>query len=139
MLNESFTYQTFPDFLASKNLTKEMEEQVPICTDGRPVWDAFFKFFKGYIDHFYPDENSVTIDVELRRFWTNVDLRGEFGAKKPYGLPKLSKKHLTEYLTHLAFSVTAWHELNGIIFYFYPLNKTLAVLVSKVRKIVKSQ
>ena len=33
----------------------------------------------------------------------------------PYGLPKLNKENLIDYLTHLAFSVTAWHELVGTI------------------------
>jgi hypothetical protein len=115
LLYEDFKYETLPEIIASKKLSKEMEEQIPLCTDGLPVWDAFLKFFESYVDFFYPDENKVTTDVELRRFWLNVDLRGEFNACKPYGLPKLSKKSLVDYLTHLAFTVTAGHELNGTI------------------------
>ena len=75
------------------------------------------KYFKGYVDHFYPEEKSVTLDVELRHFWTSVDLRGGFGAEEKYGLPELSKKHLIDYLTHLAFNVTVGHELNGKLNY----------------------
>ena len=59
--------------------------------------------------------NSINEDVQLRDFWTNVNLRGEFGSNKPYGLPELNKKSLAEYLAHLAFTVTAWHELNGSV------------------------
>ena len=115
LLYEEFTYETLPEIIASKKLSKEMEEQIPLCTDGLPVWTAFLKFFESYVDFFYPDENKVTTDVELRRFWLNVDLRGEFNARKPYGLPQLSKQSLIEYLAHLAFTVTAGHELNGTI------------------------
>ena len=59
--------------------------------------------------------NSINEDVQLRDFWTNVNLRGEFESKKPYGLPELNKKSLAEYLAHLAFTVTALHELNGSV------------------------
>ena len=92
-----------------------MEQQIPLNRDGRPIWDAFTKYFENYVDLFYPDENKLIMDVELRQFWLNVDTRGGFGARKPYGLPKMSKKSLIEYLTHLAFTVTAGHELNGTI------------------------
>lgn len=118
LLFEDFTYETLPDFIESKKLSKEMEKQIPLCTDGLPVWDAFLKFFQSYVDFFYPDEDKVTTDIELRRFWLNVDLKGEFDARKPYGLPKLSKKSLVDYLTHLAFTVTAGHELNGTIVHY---------------------
>ena len=64
---------------------------------------------------FYPEEKDIVIDVDLAEFWLAVDLRGKFGTKKLYGLPKLNKKSLIEYLTHLAFSVTAMHQLNGSI------------------------
>jgi len=115
LLFEDFKYETLPEMIASKKLSKKMEEQIPLCTDGLPVWDAFLKFFESYVGFFYPDESNITTDVDLRRFWLNVDLKGEFNARQPYGLPQLSKKALVEYLTHLAFTVTAGHELNGTI------------------------
>ena len=108
----------FRDFIASKNLDHDLEEQIPLCTDGLPLWDAYLKFFENYVDFFYKEENSIDEDVQLQDFWTNVNLRGEFGSKKPYGLPKLNKKSLTEYLAHLAFTVTAWHELNGSVVHY---------------------
>jgi len=117
-LYEDFKYETLPEMVASKKLSKEMEEQIPLCTDGLPVWNAFLKFFESYVDFFYPDESNITTDVDLRRFWLNVDLKGEFNARKPYGLPQLSKKALVEYLTHLAFTVTAGHEFNGTIVHY---------------------
>jgi hypothetical protein len=92
-----------------------VKQQIPLNRDGLPVWNSFFKFFESYVDFFYADENKVKEDVELERFWLNVELRGEINARKPYGLPKLSKKSLVDYLTHLAFTATAGHELNGTI------------------------
>ena len=92
-----------------------MQQQIPLNRDGLLVWNAFKKFFESYVEFYYPDENKVKIDVELGQFWLNVDKRGEFGADVPYGLPNLSKKSLVDYLTHLAFTATAGHELNGTI------------------------
>ena len=112
---EGFVYQTLPDFIASKNLNQNLKEQIPLYTDGLPLWDAYLKFFENYVNFFYKEENSIDEDVQLQDFWTNVNLRGEFGSKKPYGLPKLNKKSLAEYLAHLAFTVTAGHELNGMV------------------------
>ena len=112
---EEFSYGALPDMIASKKLSEEVEQQIPLNRDGLPVWNAFLKFFESYVDFFYPDENKVTEDVELGAFWKNVELRGEFGALKPYGLPNLSKKSLIDYLTHLAFTATAGHELNGTL------------------------
>ena len=113
VLYENYSYETLPDIIASKQLSDELEKQIPMCIDGRLIWDAFFRFFKRYVDFFYSDDNAVAINAELRDFWECVDLKGEFGSKKLYGLPKLTKTTLAEYLSHLAFNVTACHELNG--------------------------
>ena len=127
LLFEDFKYETLPEMVASKKLSKEMEKQIPLCTDGLPVWEAFLKFFESYVGFFYPDESSITTDVDLRRFWLNVDLKGEFNARQTYGLPQLSKKALVEYLTHLAFTVTAGHELNGTIVQYLMSPKAAAL------------
>ena len=50
---EGFVYETLPDFLASKNLNQDLKEQIPLCTDGLPLWDAYLKFFENYVDFFY--------------------------------------------------------------------------------------
>ena len=61
--------------------------------------------------------------MELAEFWECVDSRGNFGSPWRYGLPRLSKKALVDYMTHLAFNVTAWHEhVGNIITYLLPPN-----------------
>ena len=85
---EGFVYETLPDFIASKNLSPDLKEQIPLYTDGLPLWDAYLKFFENYVDFFYVDENSIDKDVQLRDFWNNVDLRGdgEIKSKNPFFL-----------------------------------------------------
>ena len=50
---EGFFYETLPDFIASKNLSPDLKEQIPLYTDGLPLWDAYLKFFENYVDFFY--------------------------------------------------------------------------------------
>ena len=63
------------------------------------------------------------MDEELAAFWECVDLRGGKGTPWRYGLPALCKMSLVDYLTHLAFQVTAWHELVGTIIQYLLPNK----------------
>ena len=110
---ENFKYETFPDFVASKGLNEET--CIPIVTDGIPVWNVFKKFFKSYVDIFYQDDSEILADLELVAFWECIDARGNFGSPWSYGLPKLGKESLIDYLTHVAFVVTAWHEQVGYV------------------------
>ena len=65
------------------------------------------------MEFFYQNENEILTDTELIHFWHCVDLRGDLDSPWHYGLPTLDKQSLINYLTHVAFSVTAWHELVG--------------------------
>ena len=114
-LFDSYTYETLPDLIESKKLGQDMEDQIPLCADGLPIWNAFKKFFQGYVDFFYKTNEDVSADKVLEEFWDVVEWRGKYGCKSRYGLPELNKEGLVEYLTHFAFSATVWHELAGTI------------------------
>lgn len=117
---KAYKYETLPDFVEAKRLGTL---QIPLCTDALPVWNAFSKYFTSYVDTFYEEDDSVTSDMELAKFWECVDSRGNFGSPWKYGLPRLTRKALVDYLTHLAFNVTAWHEhVGNIITYLLPPN-----------------
>ena len=82
-----------------------------------------YSYFTSYVSFFYPEEKHVAIDEELAAFWECVDLWGGKGTPWRYGLPALCKASLVDYLTHLAFQVTAWHELVGTIIQYLLPNK----------------
>ena len=81
----------------------------------------FPRFFTSYINFFYNNEN-VTSDEELMSFWECIDLRGNLWTPSEtpwrYGLPTLNKESLADYLSHVAFNVTAWHEHVGTILHY---------------------
>ena len=60
-LFDSYTYETLPDLIASKKLGQDMEDQIPLCADGLPIWNAFQKFFQGYVNS--PFRNLILEDL----------------------------------------------------------------------------
>ena len=80
--------------------------------------DSVFRFFTSYVNFFYADSEDIFADKELNSFWECVDLRGNLGSPWKYGLPDLNRESLIDYLTHMAFNVTAWHEHVGTIVHY---------------------
>jgi hypothetical protein len=115
-----YEYVTHPEWVKRKKLSKEMEEKIPIATDGVEVWNIYRKFFKGYVDLYFKQETDVTEDPELKAYWECINTR--CGLKPPspykYGLPPLSKDALIDQMTHHAFHSTCWHEFVGAIVHY---------------------
>ena len=118
LMADTFKYETFPKFVESKGLSKNIQAQIPYFTDGIPVWNAFKSFFSKYIGFYYQNDDEIESDSDLNDFWEMVNKGGDFGSVISYGLPKLSKEALIDYTTHLAFSVTAWHEHVGTLVHY---------------------
>ena len=88
-----------------------------------------------YIDFFYKEDEAITEDGELKDFWECVDLRGNLGSPWRYGLPDLSRESLANYLTHVAFYVTAWHEhVGNIVHYVLPPAKGMGLKIRPERE-----
>ena len=129
-----FKYETYPEYIASKRLSPEIERSVPMCTDGVPIWDAYRAFFTSYVDIYFTDDEAVRNDVELMAFWTCMDDRGGFGSPWKFGLPAVvTKIALIELLTYIAFQVTTWHELVGTVNHFRssPVGLSLSIRPGK--------
>ena len=69
---ENYVYETIPDYIESKQLSDNLKDQIPLCTDGLPVWNAYLKFFENYVDFFYANENSIRKDIQLRLVFSNL-------------------------------------------------------------------
>lgn len=107
-----FKYETFPEFLNAKELSKEELLELPIAEDGLDLWAIIIKFVTTYIDLFYPDDKSIVSDVELNNYW---DAFHHVYTNKPI---LKTKEDLIKHLAHCIFSVTAHHSfIGGIIEY----------------------
>ena len=72
-------------------------------------------------------------------FWDCIDLRGNLWTAcetpKRYGLPALNKESLVDYLSHLAFNATAWHEhVGSILQYLLPPSKGMGLKIRPGRE-----
>jgi len=132
---EEFKFSTFPDFLHDKDLGEDVKARIPIYNDALLNWRAYHSFFSSYVNFFYKDHEDILVDGELGDFWECVDLRGNMGSSSRYGLPQLSRESLINYLTHVAFTVTAWHELVGtVIQYVLPPAKGIGIKIRPGRE-----
>ena len=88
-----------------------------------------------YVDFIYKEDEAIIEDGELKDFWECVDLRGNLGSPWRYGLPDLSRESLVNYLTHVAFYVTAWHEHVGtIVHYVLPPAKGMGLKIRPAKE-----
>jgi len=99
----AFKYQLFPDFIASKGLTKEELASFPLAVDGLDYWNTVKRYVSQYVDLFYAEESDVSSDNELADYWRAV---GSSPSGVTYGLPELTKDNLIDHTTYSIFWVT---------------------------------
>jgi hypothetical protein len=110
---ERFKYSTIPQMIQKKELGPEMAARLPMSSDGLELWALYVRFFHSYVTTFFPDDAAVCADAEIASFWHTVDTCGGRAKEGSYGLPPLSLSALVDYLAHVAFGVSAQHELVG--------------------------
>jgi hypothetical protein len=99
--------------IESKGLSPELLQRLPMSTDGVELWNLYVQFFHDYVYEVYVDEAAVAADGELALFWRTIDSCGGKAKTGSYGLPALTRTSLVDYCAHVAFTVTAQHELVG--------------------------
>jgi len=110
---ERFQYCTIPQMVAAKKLGPELLQRLPLALEGLELWALYVRFFHAYLTAFLPDDAAVCADAEIASFWRTVDSCGGRAGQGSYGLPPLSLGALVDYLAHVAFGVSAQHELVG--------------------------
>lgn len=106
-------FKTLPQMVEEKRLGEGVKAVVPISSEGLELWALYHEFFTAYVGAFFENDVAVLADEELREFWTCIDRCGGDEVDGDYGLPSLSVASLIDYCTHVAYSVTAQHELVG--------------------------
>lgn len=104
----AYKFQTWPDYVKSRNLPEALKNDLPFFKDGLAAWTVLHGFYSSYVDLYYKDDTAVQMDPALQKYW-------KFTLVPQYqqGLPPLSKGALVDQMTHTCFSVTAWHEFVG--------------------------
>uniref|UniRef100_A0A0E0AXG7 Lipoxygenase n=1 Tax=Oryza glumipatula TaxID=40148 RepID=A0A0E0AXG7_9ORYZ len=85
-------------------------EDYPFANDGLLIWDAIKTWVQAYVARFYPDAASVTGDVELQAFWTEVRTKGHGDKMDAPWWPKLDTPgSLAHTLTTIIWVAAAHH------------------------------
>mmetsp|Transcript_22280 Transcript_22280/g.50957 ORF Transcript_22280/g.50957 Transcript_22280/m.50957 type:complete len:1024 (+) Transcript_22280:80-3151(+) len=107
---EAFEYKTLPQQFKDMDLPDEVKSKLPMFEDGLPLWKALRDFFGKYLDLYYPSDEALLADPEVKVYW-------EFKSCPPYkkGLPALSKSSLADQLAQVCFDVIATHEFVGSV------------------------
>ncbi|KAL5715807.1 linoleate 13S-lipoxygenase [Ranunculus cassubicifolius] len=65
-------------------------EDYPFANDGLVLWDAIKTWVSDYVNHYYPDANSIEADAELQAWWTEVRTKGHEDKKDEPWWPVLN-------------------------------------------------
>lgn len=108
-VTSQFKYETFEQWLNNKKLPQDALEELPCYQDGRPYHQAVKNYVTNYVNIYFPTEEDVTGNNDIKAMWEGVEKSITAG----YGLPELSKDALIDYATSVLFYVTGLHEWVG--------------------------
>lgn len=92
------------------NGLKLVIEDYPYAADGLLIWSAIKELVESYVDHYYSEVNSVTSDVELQAWWTEIKNKGHFDKRNEPWWPKLdTKEDLSGILTTMIWIASGQH------------------------------
>ncbi|KAI3675875.1 hypothetical protein L1987_85471 [Smallanthus sonchifolius] len=90
------------------------------ANDGLLIWYAIQELVHTYVNHYYPDENSVISDIELQSWYSEAINVGHADLREANWWPKLSTpEKLTEILTNLIWTASAQHAALNFRQYHY--------------------
>ncbi|TKY59872.1 Lipoxygenase 6 [Spatholobus suberectus] len=113
-------------------------DDYPYAADGLLIWSAIKEWVESYVGHFYSDPNSVTSDVELQAWWSEIKLKGHSDKKNEPWWPKLdSKEDLSDILTIIIWVASGQHA--AINFGQYPFGGYVPNRPTLMRKLIPQE
>ncbi|XP_020229857.1 lipoxygenase 6, chloroplastic [Cajanus cajan] len=113
-------------------------EDYPYAADGLLIWSAIKEWVESYVGHFYSDPNSVTSDVELQAWWSEIKLKGHCDKKNEPWWPKLdTKEDLSGILTTMIWVASGQHA--AINFGQYPFGGYVPNRPTLMRKLIPQE
>ncbi|OIW18006.1 hypothetical protein TanjilG_07590 [Lupinus angustifolius] len=113
-------------------------DDYPYAADGLLIWSAIKEWVESYVKHFYTDLNSVTTDVELQAWWTEIKTKGHHDKKNEPWWPKLNtKEDLSGILTTMIWVASGQHA--AINFGQYPFGGYVPNRPTLMRKLIPQE
>ncbi|KAK7246965.1 hypothetical protein RIF29_41838 [Crotalaria pallida] len=113
-------------------------DDYPYAADGLLIWSAIKEWVESYVEHYYSDPNSVTSDVELQAWWTEIKTKGHYDKRNEPWWPKLkTKEDLSGILTTIIWVASGQHA--AINFGQYPFGGYVPNRPTLMRKLIPQE
>lgn len=113
-------------------------EDYPYAADGLLIWSAIKELVESYVAHFYSEPNSVTSDVELQAWWSEIKNKGHHEKRNEPWWPKLNtKEDLSGILTTMIWIASGQHA--AINFGQYPFGGYVPNRPTLMRKLIPQE
>ncbi|KAF8378126.1 hypothetical protein HHK36_029463 [Tetracentron sinense] len=113
-------------------------EDYPYAADGLLVWSAIKEWVEAYVSHFYSEPKTVTSDVELQAWWSEIKNKGHYDKRNEPWWPKLdTKEDLSGILTTMIWVASGQHA--AINFGQYPFGGYVPNRPALMRKLIPQE
>ncbi|PIA51289.1 hypothetical protein AQUCO_01100255v1 [Aquilegia coerulea] len=113
-------------------------EDYPYAADGLLVWSAIKEWVESYVAHFYTEPNSVSSDVELQAWWSEIKNKGHYDKRNEPWWPKLqTKEDLSGIVTIMVWIASGQHA--AINFGQYPFGGYVPNRPTLMRKLIPQE
>ncbi|KAF5189929.1 Lipoxygenase 6 protein [Thalictrum thalictroides] len=113
-------------------------EDYPYAADGLLVWSAIKEWVESYVAHFYTEPNSVSSDVELQAWWSEIKNKGHYDKQNEPWWPKLqTKEDLSGIVTTMVWVASGQHA--AINFGQYPFGGYVPNRPTLMRKLIPQE
>ncbi|XAR64425.1 Linoleate 13S-lipoxygenase [Bertholletia excelsa] len=113
-------------------------EDYPYAADGLLIWSTIKDLVESYVEHFYPESNLITSDIELQAWWNEIKNKGHYDKRNEPWWPQLNtKEDLSGILTTMIWVASGQHA--AINFGQYPFGGYVPNRPTLMRKLVPEE
>lgn len=113
-------------------------EDYPYAADGLLIWSAIKELVESYVQYYYSEINSVTSDIELQAWWSEIKNKGHFDKRNEPWWPTLNtKEDLSGILTIMIWIASGQHA--AINFGQYPFGGYVPNRPTLLRKFIPQE
>ncbi|KAL8111659.1 hypothetical protein AgCh_019396 [Apium graveolens] len=123
---------------SNPNGIKLVIEDYPYAADGLLIWSAIKELVESYVQYYYTEVNSVTSDIELQAWWSEIKNKGHFDKRNETWWPSLNtKEDLCGILTIMIWIASGQHA--AINFGQYPFGGYVPNRPTLLRKFIPQE
>ncbi|KAL8520171.1 hypothetical protein ACS0TY_010914 [Phlomoides rotata] len=85
-------------------------EDYPYAADGLLIWSAIKELVESYVEHYYYEPDSISLDVELQAWWNEIKNEGHYDKRNETWWPNLkTQDDLSGILSTMIWTASSQH------------------------------